>query len=217
MPCSIFDIAPQALDLYTFGENISGPEALTNDGQILDRVFELPGFEVHAKGVVQMLELVVTMMGGDDMSSLSEALGTLGARHVSYGVLAAHYGVLETALLRTLEGALTSQGQWTPEVRKGWAAVMKFIAKGMQEGAVSEIEIEKVKRRDIEREKHATIRMRVISRSEGTSNLKRSGMASRFQDATGSRDTPRSSPSSSLSPKRNRNLPPVMPQRTQEN
>lgn len=213
---SIFEIVPQALALYTFGGDFSDQETLTSSDQILDQVFELPGFALHATAVVQMLEMVLTTMCGDDVSPLGEALGSLGARHVSYGVLSAHYGVLETALLRTLEAALTSHGLWTPDVRKGWAAVMKFTAKAMQEGAVSEIEIEKVKREDTEREKHATLRMRVIRRSEGTSNLKRSGMGTRFKSTIAGQGTSPSLVSSSVGPKQKSNLPPVMPRRSRE-
>ena len=120
-----------------------------------------------------MLEMVIQTMDGDDVSSLGEALETLGARHVSYGVHPVHYGVLETALLRTLGGALTDW--WTTEVRKGWAAVVKFISKGMQAGAALHLEIIKVERRKLEREKSASLRMTFIKRSEGTSRLSREG------------------------------------------
>ena len=77
------------------------------------------------------------MQGGEDgLSDLAENFQSLGKRHVSYGVTQLHYGILETALLRTLQGILP-ECAWTEDVRKGWAAVVKFIAKGMQAGATT--------------------------------------------------------------------------------
>ena len=90
---------------------------------------------------MQTLELVMGMMLGQDMDGLAEALYTLGGRHVQFGVTPAHYNIVETALLRTLGGALGDQ--WTDEVRKGWAAVFKFISKAMMSGAGTEPEIVK--------------------------------------------------------------------------
>mmetsp|Transcript_56731 Transcript_56731/g.159250 ORF Transcript_56731/g.159250 Transcript_56731/m.159250 type:complete len:293 (-) Transcript_56731:804-1682(-) len=173
----IFHIAPQALGLYTFAErfeiddNSSAPEALFGD----------TGFHTHARAVVGMLESVLYTMAGDDVSGLGSALQSLGARHVSYGVHPAHYSVVETALLRTLEGALGDM--WTTEVRKGWAAVLKFVSKGMQAGAGAELEVIKVKRRESVRRQSATLRLKVMRRSEGTSRLARKvGRSSRFHD-----------------------------------
>lgn len=114
-----------------------------------------------------MLEMVVHKMAGGDVSNLGDALETLGARHVSYGVLPAHYGVLETALLRTLQGGLKEM--WTTEVRRSWAAVIKFISKGMQAGAAQEVQVTTVQRREYESpQKSATLRLSFIDRSEGS-------------------------------------------------
>ena len=104
-----------------------------------DSIFQSPAFQAHARGVVHMLEMVMGMMLGQDMDGLAEALYSLGSRHVQFGVHPAHYNIVETALLRTLAGALGEQ--WTDEVRKGWAAVFKFISKAMMSGAGEELEI----------------------------------------------------------------------------
>lgn len=132
---NIFELAPPALSLYSFGER---PDGSLEEN--LDAVLDLPSFHSHATSVVAMLGAVIGMMVGNDddqvtLNHLAESLSSLGERHVHYGVVASHYGVLETALLRTLEGALTPMGYWTNDVRKGWAAVLRFVAKGMQEGA----------------------------------------------------------------------------------
>ena len=76
------------------------------------------------------------------MTDLAKQLGTLGARHLTYGVLSAHYGIVETALLRTFQELLEENGHaWTTQVRKGWAAVFKFVACAMQTGATAEVDI----------------------------------------------------------------------------
>lgn len=126
-----------------------------------------------------MLEKVIVMMLGSDMETLAESLHALGSRHVEYGVHPAHYLVVETALLRTLGGALGDH--WTEEVRKGWAAVFKFISKAMMSGAGAELQIIKDRRRKLERNKSATIRLKIIGSSYGVSRLSRSGMGSKSQ------------------------------------
>ena len=133
----------------------------------LATLYELPAFRAHATGVVAMLGAVVGMMlscnGSDDdgntediLTELARQLSDLGTRHhADYDVVPAHYGILETAMLRTLHdvgttsGAAVEQQQqqdesrdvWTPTVRKGWAAVIKFVTQAMQTGAEADIEI----------------------------------------------------------------------------
>lgn len=164
----IFRIAPQAFDLYTFSDRYE----ISNSGGLPDALFDDLAFRLHAKSVVLTLESAVQMMTEDDVTKLGDILVSLGARHVSYGVHPAHYSVVQTALLRTLENAL--QGQWTPEVRKSWAAVFKLVSKCMQAGAGSQLELMKIKRRQRVQHESAVLRLRVIGHSEGTSRLARS-------------------------------------------
>lgn len=164
--------------MYTFAEKFT----INVDSNAPEALFEDAGFHTHARAVVGMLESVLYMMAGDDVSGLGPALQTLGARHVTYGVHPAHYSVVETALLRTLECAL--KDQWTTEVRRGWAAVLKFVSKGMQTGAGFEVEVIKVKRREVVRQQSATLRLKVIRQSEGTSRLSRNGGLSRFHNGS---------------------------------
>ena len=128
---------------------------------------------MHAKGVVCMLEKVLVMMVSNQFDDLAVSLHELGGRHVSYNVHPAHYSIVETALLRVLDGALGGTPHWNDDVKKGWAAVFKFVAKGMMNGAGSRLEITKKCRRMTEIDKSATLRLRVISRSEGTTKLLR--------------------------------------------
>ena len=135
----IFRQAPAAISMYHFGE---GVDATANS--VPEAVFALPAFQFHAQRVVKTLELALVMMMGENMNDLALTLQQLGARHIEYGVLPQHYRIVETALLRTLEIGL--KDHWTQDLRKGWAAVFKFLAKAMMSGCEHELEIIKEER-----------------------------------------------------------------------
>ena len=172
-----FSLAPAALSLFSFGR-----EWETYRGDVPKDLFEGAAFRVHAKAVIGMLGYVVATMANEDVSHLlavGDALQQLGARHISYGVHPGHYLVVQTALLRVLESALGDT--WTPDVRQGWAAVYKFVAKAMQAGEGSEVEIVRVRRRGggARKESAVTLRLRVFTKSQETSWHS----ISRFQDS----------------------------------
>lgn len=83
-------------------------------------------------------ERLMTMIGGavrllDKPDALLPVLRSLGARHVGYGVVDAHYATVGGALLLTLEQGL---GQaFTPEVRAAWTATYGLISSTMIEAA----------------------------------------------------------------------------------
>jgi hypothetical protein len=172
----VFDIAPNAISMYSFGEGVLDED---NAMEVPNDIFSLPAFKIHAGAVVTMLGMVIEMMLGDDMESLANSLQELGARHVDYGVHPAHYGVVETALLRVLEAALGDV--WTLEVRKGWAAVFKFVSKAMMSGAGSQLKITKERRKDLDWQKSATMSLQVIGRNHGASKLSKGMRLRRFQ------------------------------------
>uniref|UniRef100_A0A7S3LFH6 Globin domain-containing protein n=2 Tax=Amphora coffeiformis TaxID=265554 RepID=A0A7S3LFH6_9STRA len=134
---NLFALDPRALSLYRFGSAAKSTTSGSSDNA-LKTIFESPAFERHTTAVVAMLGAVLGLMQGDEdgLSDLAENFKSLGKRHVSYGVNQLHYSILETALLRTLQGILPAS-DWTEDARKGWAAVVKFITKGMQAGATS--------------------------------------------------------------------------------
>ena len=80
----------------------------------------------------------------NDLKELSKVVQELGARHVEYGVLPAHFQVVETALLRTLETGL-GKDNFTEDMRKSWAAVFKFLSKAMVTGSSSQIRLTVIK------------------------------------------------------------------------
>jgi nitric oxide dioxygenase len=64
---------------------------------------------------------------------LSKELKGLGARHVKYGALPAHYPLVGNALLATLEQYLATD--WTAEVKEAWVAAYGAITELMLDGA----------------------------------------------------------------------------------
>jgi hemoglobin-like flavoprotein len=69
----------------------------------------------------------------DRLETIVPAVGELGRRHVTYGVRAAHYAVVATALLATLEQGLGAA--FTVDVREAWAAAYGVLAGTMQSAA----------------------------------------------------------------------------------
>jgi hemoglobin-like flavoprotein len=157
-----------AIALYRFGQDEATTQSAATalNGSFLPAtLYTSLAFQTHAKAVVTMLEAAIVLMLGQDMKPLANTLKELGCRHVAYGVLPAHYGIVETALMRTLSAALTPGGYWTEEVRKGWGAVFKFVAKAMMAGADAEVEIIKSQRiQSHERIENAKLRLHIRRR-----------------------------------------------------
>ena len=155
----IFELLPQAVSMYSFGVGV-------DERNIPDDLFVSPTFQAHARSVVHMLESALVMMLKNELGNLALALRSLGARHVEYGVLPQHYGFVETALLRVLEGGL-GPDKWTMKLRKSWAAVFKFIAKAMQSGATSEINIINEQSNEENLRQFATLRLTLLKPTIG--------------------------------------------------
>jgi hemoglobin-like flavoprotein len=117
---------------------VAGPLSLLFYG----RLFELePGLRPMFRGdiaqqgrkLMEMLSAVVDHL--DRLETLTPTLHALGRRHVSYGVVAEHYGVVERALLWSLGHAL--EANFDEEARAAWSTAIRFVSAGMQAGAVS--------------------------------------------------------------------------------
>lgn len=65
--------------------------------------------------------------------ALTGALRGLGARHVKYGALPAHYPLVGNSLLKTFDQYLGSD--WTPETKQAWTDAYGVITETMLEGA----------------------------------------------------------------------------------
>ena len=108
-----------------------------------------------------MLDAAVEMMG-PDLEPVAEALYHLGAQHVNFGVLPAHYGIVGEALRCTLATALGDK--WTPQVKKGWTGIYTFISSNMMLGADRLITEKKERRIILEAAKKKNKDLRGISR-----------------------------------------------------
>jgi hemoglobin-like flavoprotein len=78
--------------------------------------------------LMQMIGAAVSLL--DRPERLLPVLHALGARHAGYGVRAAHYDSVGTALLRTLHDGLGDA--FTPAVAEAWAAMYGLVAREMQ-------------------------------------------------------------------------------------
>ena len=112
-----------------------------------DEFYRSESFLAHTRGVVQMLDAAVNMLG-PDLEPVAEALYHLGAQHVSFGVLPAHYGIVGEALRCTLATALGDK--WTPKVKNEWTGIYTFISSNMMLGADRRITEKKDKRITLE-------------------------------------------------------------------
>src|SRR5262245_7411600 len=77
--------------------------------------------------LAHMLQFLVYALARPE--SLALGLRELGDRHAKFGVVAAHYPILRTALLETAEDILGERH--TPEVGSAWAATVDTIIDGM--------------------------------------------------------------------------------------
>lgn len=124
----IFELAPGALQMFSFSTGFVGDE---------ENLYQSDVFKAHAGGVVMMLDQAVNMLG-PDMGPVLFTLSQLGERHVEYGVLPAHYGIVGQALLHTLATALGERG-WTPRVKQGWELVYGLVSTAMMAGATKRL------------------------------------------------------------------------------
>lgn len=119
-------IKPQADEFVSsFYENLfaANPEAKP--------LFGSTDMASQKKKLLGSLVLVVENLRKPD--KLTEALKGLGARHVNYGALPAHYPLVGNALLKTFEQYLGTD--WTEEVKQAWTEAYGTITELMLDGA----------------------------------------------------------------------------------
>ena len=80
-----------------------------------------------------MTTVGVAVAGLGDIGKLVPVLEMLGKKHLTHGVLPAHYDVVGQALPQTLEAGLGKH--WTPDVRKAWSDVYGTVAGVMKSAA----------------------------------------------------------------------------------
>lgn len=82
----------------------------------------------------KLMAMLGTAVGGlSNLDTLVPAVQALGRRHAGYGVTAAHYRPVGSALLWTLEQGLGEA--FTPEVRDAWATAYIILSTTMIDAA----------------------------------------------------------------------------------
>ena len=117
----IFEIAPEARDLFSFRHQ--------------PNMYENANFRAHAAKVMGTVGMAVA--GLADVQKLLPLLKSLGRTHKATGVLPAHYDIVGEALLHTIRQALGPDA-FTQEVEIAWSAVYQLVASTMIEGACYE-------------------------------------------------------------------------------
>lgn len=107
---NIFEIAPEAVQMFSFKDE--------------PNMYESKSLKAHGARVVRTVGTAVA--GLKDIEKLVPVLVGLGRKHVQYGVLPDHYGVVGMALMATLKAGLGDA--FTPEVQAGWKAVYGTVA-----------------------------------------------------------------------------------------
>ncbi len=87
--------------------------------------------DTREQGRKLMTMITLAVKGLDDLPALVPAVKDLGRRHAGYGVTAAHYGRVATALLWTLEKGLGDA--FTPPVKPAWTQTYTVLATTMQQ------------------------------------------------------------------------------------
>lgn len=77
--------------------------------------------------LIDMLNVVIIRL--DKLDELSEEIAAMAQRHVQYGVRPAHYKLVGTALLWTLQKGLGTD--WNEDVKTAWATCYKILADTM--------------------------------------------------------------------------------------
>ena len=90
------------------------------------------GDDIALQASRTMAAVKTAVDGLDDIESVAPFLVRLGARHVRYGVVPAHFDLVGEALMWTLEQGLGEE--FTPEVHEAWAAAFGVIASAMLTG-----------------------------------------------------------------------------------
>jgi hemoglobin-like flavoprotein len=112
---NIFEIAPAAKDLFPFVKNSTVPyEQNAKLKQHATLVFKMTGdaaVQLGEKGVLEVLEPV---------------LKKLATKHVTAGVVDAHFEVVKAALLKTIKERLPEL--WSTELNQAWADAYDALA-----------------------------------------------------------------------------------------
>jgi hemoglobin-like flavoprotein len=115
-----------------------GPISKTAAVLFYDRLFEIaPSVKpMFPTDMTEQRKKLMATLAVSNLESILPAASALAKRHVNYGAKPAHYPVVGSALLWTLEKGLGDA--WTPEVAEAWTAAYGTLSGYMiSEGYVS--------------------------------------------------------------------------------
>ena len=87
----------------------------------------------QGRKLMAMINTVVVSL--DNLAPVLGAVEDMGRRHVAYGVTAAHYDTVGSALIWTLGTGLGEQ--FTPAVQAAWAEAYDTLASAMKQAATA--------------------------------------------------------------------------------
>ena len=123
----MFQIAPDAWSVFPWGRDIRPGEDLKENRQ----------FVSFAASFVSMLDMAIDMLG-PDLEEVEEQLGSLGTRHIAYGVMPSHYPLMGKALIGTLEHLLGPE-VFNEQIHESWSGIFNFMSMTMMQGAFNEL------------------------------------------------------------------------------
>lgn len=123
----MFQIAPDAWTVFPWGRDIKRGENLGDNKE----------FVSFASSFISMLDMAIDMLG-PDLEEVEEQLGSLGTRHVAYGVMPSHYPIMGKALIETLAHLLGPE-VFDDKVHESWNGIFAFMTMTMMQGAFTEL------------------------------------------------------------------------------
>ncbi|CAM0954562.1 unnamed protein product [Alopecurus aequalis] len=118
----IFEIAPAAKPMFPFLRDAAADAPLESH----------PKLKAHAVTVfVMACESATQLRKTGDVKVREATLRRLGATHVKAGVADAHFEVVKTALLDTIEGAVPEM--WTSEMKGAWEEAYDQLAAAIKD------------------------------------------------------------------------------------
>eukprot|EP00980_Cylindrotheca_fusiformis_P031788 scaffold26976_cov181-Cylindrotheca_fusiformis.AAC.1 len=122
-----FDLCPDAIQLFSFGSELTKPTTTTtttdHDGLVLeeddhdDRLEKNPHLIMHARIFMNRLSHVMDMLG-PDVDALEESMTAFSINHKRYGVTPVHFQMMHISIVEGIQGMIGDE--LTPEARKSW-------------------------------------------------------------------------------------------------
>ena len=123
-------------DSFPVISELSGPVAKLFYGrlfQLAPQVRPLFRQDIAVQGR-KLMDMLTALVGNlDRFEELEPTLKAMGQRHAGYGVQAAHYESVASALIWAFGIAL--EGDFTPELKSAWTAVIEAVGAVMKDGA----------------------------------------------------------------------------------